>query len=128
MNTDQQDYVKTAEQSSEGPGPSSGGIARSALGKKGVKRKLDNKSIATKYEVLMELKNGQKTKKQIADQYGLAKSTLPTWVKKADDIKNSYLYGDFTNARNKLRTAGYPEVEEALLTWARLFKANDIVS
>ena len=126
MNTDQQDCVKTAEQSSEGPRPSSGGIAGSALGKKGVKRKLDNKSIETKYEVLMELEKGQKTKKQIADQYGLAKSTLATWVKKADDIKNSYLNGDFTSTRKKLRIAGYPEVEEALLTWFKSARDNNV--
>ena len=126
MNTEQQDCVNMTEQSSEGPGSSSGGIAGSALGKKGVKRKLDSKSIETKYEVLMELEKGPKTKKQIADQYGLAKSTLATWVKKADEIKNSYLNGDFSSTRKKLRTAGYPEVEEALLTWFKSARDNNV--
>ena len=91
-----------------------------------MKRKLDNKSIETKYEKLMELEKGQKTKKQIADQYGLAKSTLAIWVKKSDDIKNSYLNGDFTSKRKKLRTAGYPEVEEALLTWFKSTRDNNV--
>ena len=91
-----------------------------------MKRKLDSKSIETKYEVLMELEKGQKTKKQIADQYGLAKSTLATWIKKADEIKNSYLSGDFSSTRKKLRTAGYPEVEEALLTWFKSARDNNV--
>ena len=47
--------VSLAEQSSEGPDPRPGGIAGSAASKRGVKRKLDAKSLETKYEVLMEV-------------------------------------------------------------------------
>ena len=59
-----------AEQFSEGPEPQPGGIAGSVT-KRGVKRKLDAKSLETKYEVLMEVEKGQRTRKQIAEQYGL---------------------------------------------------------
>ena len=43
-----------------------------------MKRKLDNKSLKLKYEVLMEVEKGTRSKKQIADHYGLAQSTLST--------------------------------------------------
>ena len=69
-----------AEQISEGPGPQPGGIAGSVT-KRGVKRKLEAnfaKSLETKYEVLMEVEKGQRMRKQIAEQYGLASSTLAT--------------------------------------------------
>ena len=112
-----------AEQFSEGPGPQPGGIAGSVT-KRGVKRKLDAKSLETKYEVLMEVEKGQRTRKQIAEQYGLASSTLATWVKKAAEIKNSYLNGDYNSKRKRLRPAGYPEVEEALLKWFK--SARDV--
>ena len=85
-------FTSVAEQSSQGP--FSGGITGSA--RKGVKRKLDNKSLEMKYEVLMEVEKGVKTKKQIADHYGLAQSTLSTWLKKADGIKNAFLNSDFS--------------------------------
>ena len=85
-------FTYVAEQSSQGP--VSGGITGSA--RKGVKRKLDDKSLEIKYEVLMEVEKGVKTKKQIADHYGLAQNTLSTWLKKADGIKNAFLNSDFS--------------------------------
>ena len=115
-------FAPIAEQSSEGP--NSRGITGSA--KRGVKRKLDNKSLETKYEVLIEVEKGTRSKKQIADQYGLAQSTLSTWLKKGEDIKNAYLNGDFSSKRKKLRTAGYPEVEEALLKWFKTARDHNV--
>ena len=115
-------FTSVAEQSSQGP--FSGGITGSA--RKGVKRKLDNKSLEMKYEVLMEVEKGVKTKKQIADHYGLAQSTLSTWLKKADGIKNAFLNSDFSAKRKKLRTAGYPEVEEALLKWYKTARDHNV--
>lgn len=115
-------FISVAEQSSQGPVP--GGITGSA--KKGVKRKLDNKSLELKYEVLMEVEKGTRSKKQIADHYGLAQSTLSTWLKKADEIKNAFLTGDFSAKRKKLRTAGYPEVEEALLKWFKTARDHNV--
>ena len=92
------DFTSVAEQPSQGP--VSRGITGSA--KKGVKRKLDNKSLEPKYEVLMEVEKGTISKKQIADHYGLAQSTLSTWLKKADNIKNAFLNGDYSAKRKKL--------------------------
>ena len=118
--------VPLAEQSGEGPGPRPGGITGSAVQKRGVKRKLDAKSLETKYEVLMEVEKGHKTRKQIADHYQLPLSTLSTWLKKPDDIKSAYLNGDYSSKRKRLRTAGYPEVEEALLKWFKVARSKTV--
>ena len=116
------DFTSVAEQPSQGP--VSGGITGSA--KKGVKRKLDNKSLEPKYEVLMEVEKGTRSKKQIADQYGLAQSTLSTWLKKAEDIKNAFLNGDYSSKQKKLRAAGFPEVEAALLKWFKTAQDHNV--
>ena len=79
-----------------------------------------------KYEVLMEVEKDSRSKKQIADHYGLAQSTLSTWLKKADGIKNAFSNGDFSTKRKKLPTAGDPEVEEALLKWFKTARDHNI--
>ena len=84
------------------------------------------KSLEMKYKVLMEVEKDSSSKKQIANHYGLAQSTLSTWLKKADGIKNAFLNGDFSAKRKKLPTAGDPEVEEALLKWSKTARDHNI--
>ena len=48
------------------------------------------------------------------------------WLKKAEDIKSAYLNGDFSSKRKKLRAAGYPEVEEALLKWFKTARDHNV--
>ena len=93
-----------------------------------MKRKLDNKSLELKYEVLMEVEKGTRSKKQIAHHYGLAQleSTLSTWLKKADDIRNAFLNGEFSSRCKKLCTTGYPEVEEAILKWFKAVQDQNV--
>ena len=90
-----------------------------------MKRKLD-KSLETKYEVLMEIKKGIRSKKQIVDHYGLNKSTLSTWLKKADNIKSILLIGYFSAKPKKILAATYPEVKEALLKWFKTSLDNNV--
>ena len=47
----------TAQQ--PGEGPRNGGIARSATGKKGVKRRHDTKTFEVKYQAIMEVEKQQ---------------------------------------------------------------------
>lgn len=87
-----------SEQSGEGPGQS-GGItrselttpnAKSALGGKGVKRKLTVKTIETKYRAIMEVEQGEKSKSTIAKDLGVPLNTLSTWLKKKESIIDAY--------------------------------------
>ena len=54
-----------AEQFSEGPGPRTWGIVGSAVPKRGVKRKLNAKSLETKYKVLMEVEIKETDRRQL---------------------------------------------------------------
>ncbi|XP_052217900.1 tigger transposable element-derived protein 4-like [Dreissena polymorpha] len=76
------------KQSGEGPGTLPGRISGSAVNKKGVKRRHKSKSYKEKYEAIMEVEKGEKSKKQIADVFGArgakcpkVESALLTWFK-----------------------------------------------
>lgn len=93
-----QELNSDTEQSGEGPGQS-GGItrselttpnAKSALGGKGVKRKLNVKTIETKYRAIMEVVQGEKSKSTIAKDLGVPLNTLSTWLKKKESIIDAY--------------------------------------
>ena len=76
-----------ADQTSEGPSLKTGGITGSAVTGKGIKRKLDAKSYEVKYDAIVTVERGGKTKKQIALDFGIPTSTLSTWIKNSDEIK-----------------------------------------
>ena len=80
-----------AEQPGEGPG--NGGIARSATGKKGVKRKKEPQTFETKYKAISEVEKGQKSKSAIAKEFNIPASTLSTWLKNATSINGISLVG-----------------------------------
>ena len=84
------------EQSSEGPRFNPGGITGSPAPtpKKGVKRKLDTKTYETKYDAIMEVERGSLSKKQIAEKFGISSSTLSTWLKNAESIRQKVTSGE----------------------------------
>ena len=114
------------EKSREGPGLNPGGISGSANSGQGTKRKLSNKTYTQKYEAIMEVEKGQKTKKLIAAEFGIPQNTLSTWLKSKDQIKEKYLAGSIEPERKKSRGAKYPEVENALLSWFKNARSNNI--
>ncbi|KAK3085826.1 hypothetical protein FSP39_009246 [Pinctada imbricata] len=108
------------EQSSEGPRSHPGGITGSpapTAQKKGTKRKLDLKTYETKYDAIMEVERGSLSKKQVAEKFAISASTLSTWLKNADSIKEKVTAGNVEPQRKKNRAAKFPEVEDALLKW-----------
>ena len=92
------ELCSSTEQSGEGPGRPGGitrsvtatqqSIRKSALGGKGVKRKLNVKNIDTKYEAVMAVERGEKSKSQIAKEFGVPANTLSTWLKNKESILN----------------------------------------
>jgi transposase len=115
-----------ADQTSEGPSLKTGGITGSAVTGKGIKRKLDAKSYEVKYDAIVTVERGGKTKKQIALDFGIPTSTLSTWIKNSDEIKKKYLSGEMSSQRKKCRIAKFPEVEEALLKWFKNARDQNI--
>ena len=67
--------------------------------------------------LLWLLKRVVNLKKQIALDFKIPMSTLSTWIKKSDEIKQKYLSGEMGSQRKKNRGAKFPEVEQALLKW-----------
>ena len=73
-----------AEQLSKGPG--NGGIAKSATGKQGIKRKYDSKTLETKYNAIIECEKGTKSKTEIARMFNVPNNTLSGWLKKSESV------------------------------------------
>lgn len=84
-----------------------------------VKRKLTNQPLEKKYQAIMAVEEGKLSKKKISQEYGIPQNTLSSWLKRAQDIKESYLNGDFGPQRKRSRRSKFPEVEDAVLKWYR---------
>ena len=80
-----------------------------------VKRKYVGHSVETKYQAMLDVEKGEMSKSDIAKMYGLAASTLSTWIKSADKIKE--MCENCGSARKRLRTCKHPDVEDALFSW-----------
>lgn len=101
-----------SEQSGEGPGPSGGKTrsgmttpnAQSALGGKGLKRKLKVQAIETKYEAIVAVEKGEKTKTAIVEQYSVPLNTLSTWLKNKEKIMNAFQEFNPTQKKTKTTT------------------------
>ncbi|XP_045208819.2 tigger transposable element-derived protein 4-like [Mercenaria mercenaria] len=103
----------------EGPGNQPGGIPMTSAqrSKKSVKRKLGNYTLETKYKAIIAVEEGKSSKTKIAADFDIPQNTLSTWLKKAADIKESYLNGEYGPQRKRSGHAKFPEVEEAVLKW-----------
>lgn len=90
----------------------------------GVKRKLASYCMKTKYQAVMEVEKGSKSKTDIAKQFGIPTNTLSTWLKSADRIKSSYAEGG--PVRKRLRMSQYPDLEDAMLMWFKDARSRKI--
>ena len=102
-----------AEQHGEGPG--NGGMARSATGKKGVKRNYESQTFETKYQVILEVEKGQKSKSAIAKDFNIPASTLSTWLKNVNSIQKSY--PKFKPKRKNAKIGSFDDAESAIWKW-----------
>ncbi len=85
----------------------------------GKKRKLDLKSIEIKYQVIKAVEDGKKKKGEIAKEFNIPSSTLSTWIKNKEGIKEAFESASFGPSTKRMRTALYPDVEKALDLWFR---------
>lgn len=76
----------------------------------------DAKNLATKVEILEALKNGE-SRQQVMTKYNVKRSTLGTYVKNEQQIRQAFESEKFHASRKRLRTAAHPQLEEALLRW-----------
>ena len=85
--------------------------------RKGVKRKLDVKSMDIKYRAVMEVERGLKSKAKIAEEFGVKRNTLSTWIKNKQTIIDGYRSGSFNVDRKKMRHAQFEDIEDDLYKW-----------
>ena len=70
-------------------------------------------SADTKFQALDEVNKKVKSKTQIAKEYGVPCSTLSTWLKNKEALRQAH--GNFAPARKCIRTAKRSDIQAALL-------------
>ena len=89
---------------------------------RGTKRK--QHTIQTKYDAILEVEKGIKSKTQIAADIGIPQNTLSTWLKKQDEIKKVYESQTYSHANKRMRTSTYADVDSALDKFMREARAS----
>ncbi|XP_021341643.1 tigger transposable element-derived protein 4-like [Mizuhopecten yessoensis] len=97
--------------------PDRAGLILASNGRYTVKRKLNVKSIETKYEAILAVERGNRRKSDIAKDFGIPSNTLSSWLKCADKIKNAFLNSTYGPERKKMRTGHFEYIEQALYKW-----------
>ena len=94
-----------------------GGLTIPQLGtrKYSVKRKLVQKTIAEKYEAVLEVERGERSKTEIARMFSVPLSTLSGWIKEAESIKDGYVR--FAPSRCTMRKGNFQALEAELFKW-----------
>lgn len=101
----------------------------SAKGVGGARAERDRQelTIANKAKLIQQVEaRGAKKKADIAREWGVRPSTLSTIMKNKDKILTQFKSQRYAAGRRRMRTAAYPDVEEALLTWFRHARAAGI--
>ena len=97
------------------------------VGRLRVKRDRQELTIANKAKLIEQVESrGAKKKADIAREWGLRPSTLSTIIKNKEKILTQFRSQRYAVGRRRMRTAAYPDVEEALLTWFRYARAAAI--
>lgn len=88
------------------------------------KRKLNCVALEKKFEALLEVEKGVRSKGDIARAFGVPANTLSTWIKSAEKIKADYAQGGA--ARKRQKTALFPDIDDALYLWFRDARTRNI--
>ena len=67
--------------------------------------------------IVQKFESNEKTKSQLADEFGLGKSTITGIIKKKDEIYKAFASGNITPKAKRFRTAKNVEVGEELISW-----------
>ncbi|KAG7171500.1 Tigger transposable element-derived protein 4-like 1 [Homarus americanus] len=103
------------------------GMSIPGVGNPRAKRDRQELTIANKAKLIEQVEaRGAKKKADIAREWGLRPSTLSTIMKNKDRILTQFKSQRYAAGRRRMRTAAYPDVEEALLTWFRYARAANI--
>ena len=85
-----------------------------------------NISITEKYKALPKIEEGKSTKKSIAEEYGVKKNTISTWIANKRKIIEAYESGQMNSSRKKLKKSDNKDLDEAVFTWFNNLRSNNI--
>ena len=87
-----------------------------------------NISITEKYKALQKIakKEGKSTKKSVAEEYGVKKNTISTWIANKRKIFEAYESGQVNWSRKKLKKNDDKDLDEAVFTWFKSSRSNNI--
>lgn len=91
------------------------------------KRVMKSSSLWTKYRAIIQVEEGQKSKSVIAQELGIPKSTLSTWLKHSEKIKADFKEKRINPHQKKRRFSNHYEIEEALLQWLKIVHLQGVV-
>ena len=85
-----------------------------------------NISITEKYKALQKIEEGKSTKKNVAEEYGVKKNTISTWIPNKRKIFEAYESGQVNSGRKKLKKSDNKDLDEAIFTWFKNARSNNI--
>ena len=85
-----------------------------------------NTSIIEKYKGLQKIEEGKSTKKSVAEEYGVKKNTISTWIANKRKIFEAYEYGQVNSSRKKLKKSDNKNLDEAAFTCFKNARSNSI--
>ncbi|XP_046750601.1 tigger transposable element-derived protein 6-like [Diprion similis] len=88
------------------------------------KRKLKSLSIGEKIRMIEIVKTGSKTKKDIAEEFGIPTSTLSTILKNEVDLMQKISADNLDRKRNK--ATEFPDLEECLIKWFKQCRDQNV--
>ncbi|XP_041361034.1 tigger transposable element-derived protein 4-like [Gigantopelta aegis] len=89
-------------------------------------RKRKALDLDVKFQIVAAVDLGQKSKKDIAAEFGIPKSTLSTILKQRETILSKCQSSEFNTARKRIRTSEFQDVDDALFLWFKSARNKNI--
>ena len=84
-----------------------------------------NISIAEKYKALEKIEEGKSTKKSVADEYGVKKNNISTWIANKRIIFEVYESDQVNSSRKKFKKSDNKDLDEAVTSFKNV-RSNNI--
>ena len=85
-----------------------------------------NISITEKCKALQKIEEAKGTKKSIAEEYGVKKNTISTWIANKRKIFEAHASRQATSSRKKLKKSYNKDLDDAVFTWFK--NATELLS
>ena len=88
-----------------------------------VKRKLTNKTLVQKCEIIRHIEKGM-TNREASERFGVPKNTISTWIKNKEKLLAAL---QETSSHTKMiRSCDYEEVDKAVFQWFSLQRSQHV--